>query len=145
MVLGPEAVPQVPGGGLLAHETAPQHEAGHTIERHVGRTNQQLLDRANPPSGGGPSAASSFDILADAERFIAGAIAADPDAVDEYLAGEGEGNLRLRHCFPDEVTGRTVARGSQQVTPASCVLVVLRRDDARDPGYIVLTAYPVAP
>mgnify|MGYP000386227044 CR=1 FL=1 len=50
----PESVPEccnatnrVPGGGLSAHEGA----GGHLIARHVGRTEQQLIDRANGVGG----------------------------------------------------------------------------------------------
>src|SRR5699024_10010260 len=41
LVEGPDGGAQVPGGGLQAHEDA----GGHLIERHVGKSEQWLVDR----------------------------------------------------------------------------------------------------
>src|SRR5690606_4942395 len=66
-LLGPVETPdapEVPGGGLQAHEDA----GGHLIERHVGKSEQWLVDRVNRDN---ISAASSFIDLPEAERLVA--------------------------------------------------------------------------
>src|SRR3546814_19430147 len=59
---------EVPGGGLEAHEDA----GSHLIERHVSRTEQQLLDRLQREN---ISASSHFRAPPAAAPFLSGPIA----------------------------------------------------------------------
>src|SRR5690606_14931667 len=61
---GPGAPVEVPGGGLQAHEDA----GGHLIERHVGKSEEWLVDRVRRDN---ISAASSFRDIDEAEHFVA--------------------------------------------------------------------------
>src|SRR3546814_20055072 len=79
---------EVPGGGLEAHEDA----GSHLIERHVGRTEQQLLDRLQREN---ISASSSFRDLPAAEHFVSGTISENQDRVDAWLDGKGGTRLEI--------------------------------------------------
>src|SRR3546814_2296254 len=84
--LGPVDPPtdtgEVPGGGLEAHEDA----GSHLIERHVGRTEQQLLDRLQPEN---ISASSRFRDLAAADHIVSATLSTTQDHAAAWPAGNG--------------------------------------------------------
>lgn len=128
---------EVPGGGLEAHEKA----GSHLIERHVGKSEQDLLDRLNREN---ISASSSFRDLPAAEHFIAATIAENQSQVDAWLAGQGGKRLVLDERF-DASTGISVKRGDTQAQDVFSVKLVLERSDALGIGYRIVTGYPTAP
>jgi len=128
---------EVPGGGLEAHEEA----GGHLIERHVGRTEQQLLDRLQREN---ISASSSFRDLPAAEHFVSGTISENQDRVDAWLDGKGGKRLVLDASF-DASTGISIRRGESQAQDVYSVKLVLERSDALDIGYRIVTGYPTTP
>ncbi len=128
---------QVPGGGLDAHEDA----GGHLIERHVGKTAGELLDRLQREN---ISASSSFRTLADAERFVAQTLDQNQPAIDAWLDGEGGRRLVVDARF-DASTGISVQRGEREAEDVFSVKLVLERSDKLDIGYRIVTGYPTAP
>ena len=126
--------PLVPGGGLRAHEDA----GGHTIARHVGKTDAELLARiSNNP---GISGASTFTTRASAETAVSEVIAANSSAVTNFVAGSGN---QLVITGTTSVSGRFVAQGATNVVSVSTARVVLVRDSALQVGYRIKTAYPI--
>ena len=93
----------VPGGGLAAHEAA----GGHTIARHVARTDAELAARlaAEP----GINGASTFTDRAVAESAMADTIEANQAAVDAWL--QGGGNQLVARQTLGETVGRSLPRG----------------------------------
>lgn len=121
---------------LAAEEAA----GGHTIARHVGRTEAQL--RARLAAQPGISAASTFHTLADAERFVSAAVRANRAAIRAWAqtAQAGQG-LTLTHDAGRAV-GFGVVRATQQLQTMQRLTVVLRRVQQADRAYFVLTAFP---
>jgi len=134
----PEPSPEVPGGGLEAHEDA----GGHLIERHVGKSEQWLLDRVDREQ---ISAASSFRDLPDAERFVAQTLAMHQDRIDAWVDGQGGNRLVIDARF-DASTGISVERGDDAARDVFSVRLVLERSSRlEDLGYRIVTGYPTAP
>jgi hypothetical protein len=131
------ATDQVPGGGLEAHEQA----GAHLIDRHVGKSEQQLLDRLRSEN---ISASSSFRDLPSAEHFIAATIAENQAKIDAWVDGKGGNRLVLDGRF-DAVTGISVARGDTQASDVHSVKLVLERSDKLGIGYRIVTGYPTTP
>ena len=114
---------------------------GHTLARHVGRTDAQLKERLRREQ---ISAASTFTDRATAERVVARALARQRARVDQWLARTGSRpNLALDYRGDGrEIIGRSVTRRGPQTIPCTDAVVVLRWDGKR--GFIVLTSYPEA-
>ena len=112
---------------------------GHTLARHVGRTDAQLRDRLQREQ---ISAASTYTDRATAERVVARTLARQRSRVDQWLARKGSRpNLALDYRGDGrEAIGRSLTRRSSQTIPCSNAVVVLRWDGGR--GFIVLTTYP---
>lgn len=133
----PGDIGEVPGGGLQAHEDA----GSHLIERHVGKSEQDLVDRLQREN---ISASSSFRDLPAAEHFVAATIIDNQAKVDAWLDGKGGNRLVLDGHF-DSSTGISVKRGDAQATDVFSVKLVLERSNALDIGYRIVTGYPTAP
>ena len=135
---------------------------GHTIDKHVGKTDAQLLqrlrDQAN--SSGVPSipAASSFPDLASAQRYTQYCIRQRSAEIDAWLA-TGRPPTPPSPVFevssvradpnnplaPSQVTGRTSVVVNGQailVTDAYGVQTRLRYDDSLNPPFAVVTSMP---
>ncbi|WP_187775842.1 RNase A-like domain-containing protein [Luteimonas suaedae] len=136
-VEGPAPSGEVPGGGLQAHEDA----GGHLIERHVGKSEQALVDRVRSEN---ISAASSFRDLPEAEHFVAATLTEHGERIDAWLGGEGGNRLVVDARF-DASTGLSVARGESRAEDVFSVRLVLERSDRLDIGYRIVTGYPSAP
>lgn len=133
----PDGTGQVPGGGLEAHEEV----GGHLIERHVGKSEEWLVDRVRREN---VSAASSFRDLAEAEHFVAATLAEHQERIDAWLDGQGGNRLVVDARF-DASTGISVARGDSSAEDVFSVRLVLERSDRLDTGYRIVTGYPSAP
>ncbi|MCD9006248.1 hypothetical protein LDO31_08370 [Luteimonas sp. XNQY3] len=134
---GPDGAAEVPGGGLEAHEDV----GGHLIERHVGKSEQWLLDRVSRDN---ISAASSFRDLPEAEHFVSATIADHQSRVDAWAAGSGGNRLVIDTTF-DASTGISVARGDTSAIDVFSVRLVLERSNQLDIGYRIVTGYPNKP
>jgi hypothetical protein len=114
---------------------------GHTIERHVGRTNRQLADRLRQQPG--ISAASTYPDLPTAETVVGAALAREQGRIAAWSVRRGSRpNLALRYRAPGPTAiGRSWQRG--RIAPDDCfqAVVVLRWDVSRG-AFCVLTSYP---
>jgi len=113
---------------------------GHTLRKHVGRTDAELRERLERERD--ISAASTWNDRASAESAVSAAIAEQSGKISRWLARQsGHPNLVLdydgdsSHPF-----GRTLRRGEDRVQPCSHALIVLKWDGPN--SYHVLTAYP---
>ncbi|HEY3380713.1 MAG TPA: RNase A-like domain-containing protein [Vicinamibacterales bacterium] len=116
---------------------------GHTLARHVGRTDTQLQDRLQRERQ--ISAASTYEDRATAERVVSDALAQSKGRLDSWLARSGNRpNLALHYRGPrDRPIGRSLERGTRAPQPCHDAVVVLRWDERRR-DYYVLTSYPEA-
>lgn len=114
---------------------------GHTLARHVGRTDDQLRERLERERG--ISAASTYTDRSTAERVVAETLDQAAGRIRDWASRRGpRPNLALRYRSPDGRTiGSSLERGDSRARPCTGALVVLRWDDRRH-AYFVLTSYP---
>lgn len=114
---------------------------GHTIARHVGRSDAQLQERLRRER---IAAASTYPDLETAERIVALTLAENARRVQRWVDQRGpRSNLAIRYRARDGLpTGRMLRRGDDESRDVSGAVVVLRW---RDEGYYVLTSYPENP
>jgi hypothetical protein len=117
-----------------------ENRGGHTLGRHVGRTDAELRERlAREPN---ISAASTWTDRDTAEVTIAEALRAEQGPIDNWLRrGMPRANLAL-HYNAGRVIGRSLRRSDNHTVNCTRAIFVLR---AAGPGrFYVLTAYPEA-
>ena len=117
-----------------------EQRGGHTLGKHVGRTDDQLRERLERERD--ISAASTWTDRAAAEETVASAIRANQAKIDRWNdRGSPRTNLAL-HFDAGHTIGRTMRHGENSSEPCSSAVVVLKAD--RDGGFFVLTTYPEA-
>jgi Bacterial CdiA-CT RNAse A domain len=126
---------------------------GHTIKRHVGKSDIHLLDRVRTEKirAGiftiGLKRAGTFPSVEAAEKLVNLSISRNQDAVDRILSGTSQQEY-IEEMFPSP-TGREAYRKSDQSQPymrdTYGVALWLGRDPSSPNGYIVRTAYPMNP
>jgi len=115
-----------------------ERHGGHTLQRHVARTDDDLRERLHRE--GGISAASTYTDRATAERVIAAALEQNAEKVQRWMdRGSRRPNLVLDYTDPKDPIGRTMNRGAMGSVPCDHAIVVLKADED---GYYVLTSYP---
>jgi hypothetical protein len=116
---------------------------GHTLTRHVGRTDAELAERLRREPQ--ISAASTWTDRATAERAVGAALASADGKLRSWERREGRRpNLVLHYTDRSGASlGRSLSRGERTAVPCTRALVVLKWDDRRGRFY-VLTAYPEA-
>ncbi|GAA3762995.1 RNase A-like domain-containing protein [Salinactinospora qingdaonensis] len=130
----------IPGGSLRANEDL----GGHTIERHVGKTDEWLQRRAKNDAGA-RGRASSFTDRGTAARAIGKVLGDNEAAVQKWLAdGSNQDSLPLKRQPAGGKVGRYV-RADGGKYDARHVTVILRKDPNAPDGYRIHTAYPVKP
>lgn len=114
---------------------------GHTLARHVGKTDAELAERLRREPG--ISAASTYTDRAVAERVVGTALAAAGGKLASWERRRGRRpNLVLHYAEPDrQPLGRSLGRGQRTARPASRAIVVLRWNE-RSNRFHVLTSYP---
>jgi hypothetical protein len=115
------------GGFDLA---AAEEAGGHTIARHVGMSDQALIDRNIPY-------ASTFMDQAAGVSATAQNISTNAGAITKWLAGSSP-RLAIQDSM-DSALGRVYERATQSFLQPSSVNTVLVRTPS---GYNVLTSYP---
>jgi hypothetical protein len=117
-----------------------EQRGGHTLARHVGRTDDELRQRLERERN--ISAASTWTDRETAETVVAEALAAERDRVESWMRrGFPRPNLAL-HYNAGRVIGRSLRRGDSRTVDCSSAVIVLRADG---PGsFYVLTTYPEA-
>jgi len=129
--------PRTPSHDLSADEAM----GGHTLQRHVGRTDADLIERLRREPH--ISSASTYTDRATAESVVGAALESDNRALAVWRDRTGpRPNFVLRY-HADRTIGRSIARGHATSVPCDRALVVLRWDDRRQRSY-VLTSYPEA-
>ena len=125
-------------GGRLALATEEAAD-GHTIARHVARTEAQLRSRliAEP----GIPAASTFRTLADAERAVYEALQANRAAIQQWAQAGGMGTKAFNYNA-GRVVGQGVVRATGNLQNMTNMVVVLRKIVNAGKPYFLLTAYP---
>jgi len=112
---------------------------GHTLRKHVGRTDDQLRERLDHEQN--ISAASTWNDRASAEAAIGSALAGQNEKISRWLDRDRHPNLVLDYDGdPAHPFGRTLRRGENQVEPCAHAVIVLKWDPPNN--YHVLTAYP---
>ena len=126
---------------------APTHDlsvdeaaGGHTLRRHVGRTDEELKERLRKESN--ISAASTYTDRATAERVVGAVLHEQRERIERWLdRSGGHPNLALDYYGDaSHPVGRTLRRGAEQAEPCSHAVVVLRWAGGGE--YYVLTTYP---
>lgn len=123
-------------------------DGAHVIDNHVGKTDDQLLQRMAEKD---PDGSSSFADLATAQSFVQQDLSNPANSADigQWLANINNGTASSNDTFTVTlptigVTGRTVVdqNGSYVVTDAHDVTAVLKYDKNLSPPFVVSTAYP---
>ena len=115
---------------------------GHTLARHVGKTDAELAERLRREPQ--ISAASTYTDQPTAARTVAGALDASSGEVSAWSKRKGRRpNLVLRYASRDGTVGRSLARRARVAVPCVRATVVLRWDERRN-RFFVLTSYPEA-
>jgi hypothetical protein len=116
---------------------------GHTLARHVGRTDAQLAERLRRERD--ISAASTYTDRPTAERSVGAALAEAGGRLSEWQRRSGRRpNLVLHYVDRAHRTiGRSLERGRTSPVPCTRAIVVLRWEERRN-RYYVLTSYPEA-
>lgn len=114
---------------------------GHTLARHVARTDQQLIERLRREPN--ISAASTWPDALTARRVVALTLSQSRRRVDDWAARRGSRpNLVLNYQQRDgPPIGQSMFRGERVSRPCDRALVVLRWLE-REQQWIVLTSYP---
>jgi hypothetical protein len=115
---------------------------GHTLARHVGRTDVELADRLRrEPS---ISSASTYTDRNAAEQTVGSALASGGRKLAAWQSRSGRRpNLVLNYINRRKLIGRSLSRGQQTSVPCKHALIVLRWDE-RAGRFYVLTSYPEA-
>jgi hypothetical protein len=121
--------------------SADEAMGGHTLERHVGRSDADLIERLRREPQ--ISSASTYTDRAAAETVVGAALAAETPSLAAWRERRGRRpNFVLRYRA-DRVIGRSMGRGRTTAVACDRALVVLRWDERRARAY-VLTSYPEA-
>ena len=113
---------------------------GHTLSRHIGRTDEQLEQRLRKERN--ISAASTWADRDIAEETVAAGLRAERGRIENWLSrGERRPNLAL-HYSTGHTIGRSLQRGASESVPCTSAVIVLRADGLD--GFYVLTTYPEA-
>jgi Bacterial CdiA-CT RNAse A domain len=113
---------------------------GHTLRKHVGRTDDQLRQRLRRERN--ISAASTWTDRPTAERAVGAALDQNRDQIARWLDRSGNRpNLVIDYDGdPSHPIGRSLPRNADQAGPCSHATIVLRWDGYT--SYYVLTSYP---
>lgn len=132
-------------GGLDKHE-GPGKGQGHTLEKHVGRSDADLVDRATPKKGHTPpkDGSSTYPSAERAERATADTIRKEKQEIQDWLVDpDGEDTLQLKasHSY---TTGRHVPSGgsADDVQDVRGTRVIIVRDPSMPEGYRIITSFP---
>jgi toxin YxiD len=125
-----------PGRDLSQDESA----GGHTLRKHVGRTDDQLRERLRHERQ--ISAASTWSDRDTAERAVGTALEQDRGRIERWLNREGSHpNLVLDYDGDaSHPIGRSLHRDADQPEPCVHATIVLRWVPPQ--SYYVLTSYP---
>ncbi|QID19155.1 hypothetical protein G3580_16935 [Nitrogeniibacter mangrovi] len=122
---------------LAGHEA----QGGHTIARHVARTEEQL--RARLVAQARIPAASSFETLAQAEKAVSAGLRANRMAIALWAETAAPNAKRAFDWTASGKIGHGVVRATGRLTPMSKVRIVLQKKAVAGKLYYILTAFPI--
>jgi hypothetical protein len=130
---------------LVQHEAqAGSRLGGHTILKHVGKTEAEL--RARLAAERDLRAASSFMTIEHAERSISRGLRANATQIQAWArnaaVAKKTANLPIEYDA-GSVIGQVVPRLSGQLQKTSRIRIVLKLQTYNNMPYYILTAYPV--
>lgn len=135
--------PLPPLGSVEPTVDLDQHRGwgGHTIDRHVDQTDEQMRGRlaAHPTR---PPAASTFGGQAWATHVISAAHSCVESAVAAWQAGPARGRTLACTLFMGQPVGRMLTREMAEPQVVDEVTVVYQYAQHSQIGYRILTAYP---
>ena len=116
---------------------------GHTLARHVGKTDAELRDRLRRESQ--ISSASTYTDRATAEQAVGVTLTFASDTLGAWQSRSGRRPNLVLHSIDHakQPLGRSLSRGQRTPVPCNRVLVVLKWDERANRFY-VLTSYPEA-
>jgi hypothetical protein len=134
-------VSERPASGGSRYDLAKDEaRGGHTLSKHVGRTDDELRERLLRERN--ITAASTWTDRATAEFVIGEALGAERGRVESWMRrGYPRANLALQYDAGRPI-GRSIRRGEDRVVDATQAVIVLRADGPE--SFYVLTAYPEA-
>jgi hypothetical protein len=110
---------------------------GHTLERHIGKTDAELRQRLDEES---ISADSTYTDRDTAEMAVAAAIHESQRRIDSWLHRPGGHSNLVLDYDSDSPLGRSMRRDQPQSFPCSHAVAILKWAGPSD--YFVLTSYP---
>jgi len=117
-----------------------ENRGGHTLDRHVGRTDDELRERLERERN--ISAASTWTDREAAEETVGEALQANRGRIESWQSrGYPRPNLAL-HFDAGKVIGRSIRHGESAATPCTAAVVVLKANGPD--SFIILTTYPEA-
>ena len=131
----PSRMPPFPGRDLSADEAS----GGHTLARHVGKTDDELRERLRREPD--ISSASTYTDRATAEAVVGAALLSPPRSFAAWRNRAGSRPNFVLHFDAHRVIGRSVGRRRPDAVPCENALIVLRWDVRRE-RFFVLTSYP---
>ena len=129
---------------LAEHESLTgQHPGGHTLERHIGKTSEELIARLQRRPG--LPAASSFRNLNEAEILTTKVLRAHKNEIEMFVKFQPKGTpwrkkIALQFTQP---TGLVVKRGSSEARNCYRVEVWLELTEYNGKPYFILTSMPL--
>jgi len=134
---------RVPGRGLHPHEGGAWR--GHTLERHVGKSDADLRRRLDEARGtrGELSAASTFATRRNAEHFVGATLKRNESAIWRWLKSRNGPSSKAFTARFTEPTGRRMKLGQSRSESVHGTRVVLRRDSTSPSGYRIVSSFPV--
>ena len=135
---GALAPPHVALNGENRYDLArDETRGGHTLERHIGKTDAELRERLDSES---ISTDSTYNDRATAEMAVGAAIREGSGRIGAWLRRPGGHSNLVLDYDGDAPVGRSMRRGDEQSFPCSHAVAILKFVAPSD--YYVLTSYP---
>ncbi|WP_141523108.1 MULTISPECIES: RNase A-like domain-containing lipoprotein [Bacillus] len=112
---------------------------GHTIEKHVGKTEEQLKERLRTDN---VSAASTYYDKETATKAVKDSLKQHEQEIEKWLKNSKENRLVLntKHSFP---VGKAVLKKNMSVQDKLVnTVTVLAKDKSGSLGFKIITSYP---
>jgi len=126
---------------LIEHEAAAgSRVGGHTILKHVGKTEAELQARLAAEAG--IPAASTFESLEVAERTLYQGLKSNRSAIEAWAKTAAPGARKAFFYNAPNPVGQGVVRATNQLVKMSKVRFVLKMEAYQGKLYYILTAFP---
>jgi hypothetical protein len=140
--LGAARIAAVRGGRIILaeHEATALRAGGHTIARHVGRTDAELAERLAKSR---LKTVSTFTTLREAEMAVSQVARANRTAIQIWARAAKVGDTEaFASAFGGNGVGRVMLRDASTTVPGRSVKIVLKKEAVNGKLYYILTAFP---